>query len=61
VNQGDQVAKGAELGFFSYGDSSMAVVFQPKAIKNFTVPQNTSGNQDNGPPFFVNAQIAIAN
>lgn len=61
VKQGDKVAKGDELGYFSYGGSSMAVVFQPKAIKCFTVPQNTSGNQDSGPPIFVNAQIAIAN
>ena len=61
VKQGQKVAKGDELGYFSYGGSSMAVVFQPKAIKRFTVPQNTSGNQDSGPPIFVNAQIAVAN
>ena len=61
VKHGDKVAKGDELGYFSYGGSSMAVVFQPKAIKRFTVPQNTSGNQDDGPPIFVNAQIAVAN
>lgn len=30
------------------------------AIDRFTVPPNTSGNQDNGLPIFVNAQIAIA-
>lgn len=61
IKQGDTVAKGDELGYFSYGGSSLAVVFQPKAIKHFTVPQNTSGNQDDGPPIFVSAQIAIAN
>lgn len=61
VRAGDVVAKGAELGYFSYGGSSMAVVFQPGAIQRFTVPTNTSGNQDNGPPIYVNAQIAIAN
>ena len=61
MRAGDVVAKGAELGYFSYGGSSMAVVFQPGAIQRFTVPTNTSGNQDNGPPIYVNAQIAIAN
>jgi hypothetical protein len=30
------------------------------AIDFFTAPQNTSGNQDDGPPIFVNAEIAIA-
>jgi phosphatidylserine decarboxylase len=61
VKAGDQVLKGTELGYFSYGGSSMAVVFQPRTIQHFTVPQNTSGNQDDGPPIFVNAQIAVAN
>ncbi|HZS25853.1 MAG TPA: phosphatidylserine decarboxylase family protein [Candidatus Angelobacter sp.] len=61
VKAGDQVLKGSELGYFSYGGSSMAVVFQPRTIQRFTVPQNTSGNQDDGPPIFVNAQIAVAN
>ena len=61
VQAGDTVAKGAELGYFSYGGSSMAVVFQPGAIQSFTVPPNTSGNQDSGPPIYVNAQLAIAN
>lgn len=61
VKAGDMVLKGSELGYFSYGGSSMAVVFQSRAIQRFTVPQNTSGNQDDGPPIFVNAQIAVAN
>jgi len=61
VGVGDMVAKGDELGYFSYGGSSMALVFQQGAIRRFTVPQNTSGNQDDGPPIFVNAQIAFAN
>ena len=61
VGAGDQVAKGGELGYFSYGGSSMAVAFQRGAIQRFTVPQNATGNQDNGPPIYVNAQIAIAN
>lgn len=60
VKAGDRVKKGDELGYFSYGGSSMCLVFQKGAIDRFTVPQNTSGNQDNGPPIFVNAEIAIA-
>ncbi|HWZ42363.1 MAG TPA: phosphatidylserine decarboxylase family protein [Candidatus Saccharimonadales bacterium] len=61
VKKGDHVAKGAELGYFSYGGSSMAIVFQPGTIRSFTVPQNHTGNQDNGAPIFVNAQLAFAN
>ncbi|HSS76640.1 MAG TPA: phosphatidylserine decarboxylase family protein [Thermoanaerobaculia bacterium] len=60
VKAGDPVKKGQELGYFSYGGSSMALVFQRGAIDFFTVPQNTSGNQDDGPPIYVNAEIAIA-
>lgn len=60
VKVGDRVKKGGELGYFSYGGSSMCLVFQKGAIDRFTVPQNTSGNQDDGPPIFVNAEIAIA-
>ncbi|HEV2843717.1 MAG TPA: phosphatidylserine decarboxylase family protein [Thermoanaerobaculia bacterium] len=60
VKVGDKVKKGDELGYFSYGGSSMCLVFQKGAIDRFTVPQNTSGNQDDGPPIFVNAEIAVA-
>ncbi len=61
VKKGDPVTKGQELGRFSYGGSSLAVVFQKGAVDRFTVPQNTSGNQDDGPPIYVNAELAIAN
>lgn len=61
VGRGDVVKKGDELGFFSYGGSSMALLFQKGAIQKFTVPNNTSGDPDGGPPVNVNAQIAIAN
>ncbi|MCB1036630.1 MAG: phophatidylserine decarboxylase associated domain-containing protein, partial [Acidobacteria bacterium] len=60
VRRGQRVEKGEELGFFSYGGSSMALVFQPGAVAEFTVPDNTSGNPDDGPPVKVNAQIAVA-
>jgi phosphatidylserine decarboxylase len=61
VQAGQRVAKGEELGYFSYGGSSMCLVFQPGAIKTFTVGVNPQQNADNGPPISVNAQIAVAN
>jgi len=61
VKEGDEVGKGDELGYFSYGGSSLALVFQPGAIDQFTVPGRPAGNDpDSGPPVRVNAQIAIA-
>jgi phosphatidylserine decarboxylase len=61
VKEGDQVKKGQELGYFSYGGSSMCLVFQPGAIDYFTVPNRISGNDlDDAPPIRVNAQIAVA-
>lgn len=56
------VKKGDELGYFSYGGSSMCLVFQPGAIDHFTVPNRPPhSNPDDGPPIHVNAQIAVAN
>lgn len=61
VKPGQRLKKGDELGWFSYGGSSMALVFQPGAIKKFTVPNRKKGtNPDEGPPVQVNAKIAIA-
>jgi phosphatidylserine decarboxylase len=61
VKSGDRVTKGKELGYFSYGGSSMALVFQPGAIDYFTVANRPSSvNADDGPPIRVNAQIAVA-
>jgi phosphatidylserine decarboxylase len=60
VRAGDRVEKGDELGYFSYGGSSMCLVFQPGAIDRFTVKAPRRGNPDNGPPIQVNAQIAVA-
>jgi phosphatidylserine decarboxylase len=60
VKKGDRVKKGDELGYFSYGGSTMALVFQPGAIKRFTVKAKPN-DPDNGPPIYVNAKIAIAN
>jgi phosphatidylserine decarboxylase len=61
VKDGDTVKKGDELGWFSYGGSTMCLVFQPGAIKKFTVPNRPSStNPDDGHPIKVNAQIALA-
>ncbi|HYP50303.1 MAG TPA: phosphatidylserine decarboxylase family protein [Pyrinomonadaceae bacterium] len=61
VKQGQKVKKGDELGYFSYGGSSMCLVFQPGAIDYFTVANRPSGNNpDDGTPIRVNAQIAVA-
>jgi hypothetical protein len=38
---GERVKKGKELGYFSYGGSSLSLVFQRGAIDRFTVPPNT--------------------
>jgi phosphatidylserine decarboxylase len=61
VKRGDKVKKGDELGYFSYGGSSMCLVFQPGAIDHFTVPNRPpTTNPDDGHPIKVNAQIAAA-
>ncbi len=62
VKKGDYVKKGEELGTFSYGGSSLCLVFQKGAIKQFTVVNpNPNINSDNGPYVRVRAQVAIAN
>jgi phosphatidylserine decarboxylase len=61
VKPGQRVKKGGELGYFSYGGSTLAIVFQPGAIKRY-IPKNPRGKAgDNGPKINVNAAIAIAN
>jgi phosphatidylserine decarboxylase len=61
AKNGDKLKKGAELGYFSYGGSSMCLVFQPGAIRKFTVPNRPPNvNPDSGHPIKVNAQIALA-
>lgn len=59
---GDRIEKGEELGWFSYGGSSLSLVFQPGAIKQFTVVNpDPTVNSNNGPYVRVRAQVAIAN
>lgn len=60
VKVGQTVKKGDELGYFSYGGSTLCLVFQPKAIKSFNVYGPTPANP-NGEPINVNSQIAVAN
>ncbi|WP_372410140.1 phophatidylserine decarboxylase associated domain-containing protein [Streptomyces luteireticuli] len=58
---GSEVRKGDELGFFSYGGSSMALVFEPGIVGDFTVPENNPDKHpDDGPSVFVRQQIARA-
>jgi len=52
VEEGQRVDKGEELGFFSYGGSTLALVFQPGALAEIT--------KTVGEVLDVNAQIAIA-
>ncbi|WP_196889936.1 phosphatidylserine decarboxylase family protein [Aureivirga sp. CE67] len=59
---GDYVEKGQELGRFSYGGSSMCLIFEKDAIKQFTVVNpDKETDSDDGPFVRVKAQIAIAN
>ena len=69
VKPGQKIEKGDELGWFSYGGSSMCLIFEPGAIEKFTVVSppvekdeqgNPVVNYDNGPYVRANAQIAIA-
>lgn len=61
VKDGQHVEKGQELGWFSYGGSSLCLIFQPGVISQFTVPEPLEGTDyENGPFIRVNAQIAIA-
>jgi phosphatidylserine decarboxylase len=63
VKVGDVLRKGDELGFFSYGGSSLALVFQKGSIDHFTVappPPLPVVDPTSGPAIQVNALIAIA-
>ena len=53
VKENQIVEKGQELGYFSYGGSSMVLIFQPNCIKQFTVKVEQKVQ--------VKSQIALAN
>ncbi|UQA91981.1 phosphatidylserine decarboxylase family protein [Streptomyces halobius] len=59
VQPGDQVTKGQEMGYFSYGGSSMCLLFQKGAIEKF-FPKDNTGDMEEGDPIKVNARIAQA-
>jgi phosphatidylserine decarboxylase len=59
VDRGERVTKGQEIGFFSYGGSSLAMVFQPDAVKFYSVIAPYTPDQV--VPIQVNCQIATAN
>lgn len=62
VKPGQHVTKGEEIGIFSYGGSSLATIFQPGAINNFTafVPDNPKPGDTGAGKVQVNAQMAVA-
>lgn len=60
VKAGQKVKKGDELGYFSYGGSTLAIVFRPGVVRRY-IPKNPHGKAgDDGPKIEVNAAIAIA-
>jgi phosphatidylserine decarboxylase len=61
VKKGDKLKKGQEVGYFSYGGSSMCLVFQPGAIKRFNVTPSADVEAGDGPKIRVNQELAIAN
>jgi phosphatidylserine decarboxylase len=62
VKEGDTVKKGDQLGWFSFGGSSFALVFQPGAISRFLVkPPRTHRNDQPVDTLKANGQFAVAN
>ncbi|NUT50654.1 MAG: phosphatidylserine decarboxylase [Saccharothrix sp.] len=58
VRAGDVVERGQEIGYFSYGGSSMCLVFEQDAVE-ITAPYGEQGVvTDDGAPILVNATIA---
>lgn len=56
---GDHVEKGQELGMFSYGGSTLCLIFQPGAILNFRYGWPPE-DPDNPPKIQVRSRIATA-
>ena len=62
VKEGDTVCKGDQMGWFSFGGSSFAVVFQPGAIKEILVkPPKEGRNHQTERTLWTNRRCAIAN
>lgn len=45
VQGGHRVEKGDELGYFSYGGSSVCLIFQPGTIRDFTIDTSDVGTE----------------
>jgi phosphatidylserine decarboxylase len=61
VKEGDAVKKGDQLGWFSFGGSSFAMVFQKGAIKKFLVePPKENRNDQPVDTLRANQQFAVA-
>lgn len=58
AQEGCSVVKGQELGRFSYGGSSMCILFQKGAIQGYILPKHVGKKEAT---VKVNGQIAIAN
>lgn len=64
VKNGQKVTKGEELGYFSYGGSTLCLVFQPGVISHFTKavpPPDSPSPLPDEYTVKVNAQIAVTN
>lgn len=62
VKAGDTVKKGDQLGWFSFGGSSFAIVFQPGAVKELLVlPPDKDRNHQPKDTLQTNRRFAIAN
>lgn len=62
VKAGDKVKKGDQLGWFSFGGSSFAIVFQPGAIRELLVmPPDKGRNHQPKDTLQTNRRFAIAN
>ena len=62
VKEGDRVRKGDQLGWFSFGGSSFALVFQPGAIREILVkPPKEGRNSQSKRTLWANRRCAIAN
>jgi phosphatidylserine decarboxylase len=61
VKEGDSVKKGDQLGWFSFGGSSFAIVFQPGAIKEILVKPPENRNDQPIDTMRANKRCAIAN
>jgi phosphatidylserine decarboxylase len=62
VKAGDTVKKGDQMGWFSFGGSSFALVFQPGAVKKYLVlPPSHGRNKQPKDTLRTNQQFAVAN